>query len=323
MINDLVSIIVPIYNVEEYIDECVDSLIRQDYSNIEILLVDDGSTDQSGKIADKFAKNNEKVYSFHKKNGGLSSARNYGLKKAKGKYICFVDSDDYVKKDYVSSMHNNIISNKTMIASCGYCHLKPDGNVCEINFQNIKKKYFGDDAQIYLNIIGYFNVSACNKMFDKSLFNDIEFPIGKKSEDWFIMYKLIEKSNSIYYDSDSKYIYRQRKGSITKGSRANYDAIEAATQVFNYFRNNENVSKYAAQSLAFAIIGIYNYELCNSINKENLNKLLKMERKYYKYLTYKHLSFNRKCQLFIFNYCNSIYNYIFKIYDLNRKKEAD
>ena len=153
-------------------------------------------------------------------------------------------------------MYTNLVQNKTKISCCGFCHLYENDVVKEINFQNIKNKFVGDEAQIYLNIIGYYNVSSCNKLFDIDLFKNIRFPVGKKSEDWFIMYLLFEKAHAIYYNSDSKYIYRQRMGSITKNSSANLDSIKAAKQVYEYFKNNENVSSYAAQSLAFAIIDL-------------------------------------------------------------------
>lgn len=314
---DLISVIVPVYNVEKYLKECVDSLINQTYKNIEIILVDDGSTDGSSLICDEIAKKDDRIQVYHKKNGGLSDARNYGIEKAAGSYICFVDSDDYVEKDYINSMFQNIKKYNTRIAACGYCHLYENGGIKEINFQNIKKIYYGDEAQKYLNIIGYFNVSSCNKLFEKKLFNDIRFPVGKKSEDWFVMYKLIEKANSIYYDSDSKYIYRQRAGSITKGSKPNTDAMLAAKEVFAHFKNNKIVKPYAAQSLAFAIIGIYNFELCNNdvSKKEYIDEIRCLKKE----ITYDELSISRKIQLYFFIHFSKLYDYLIKMYKKKRK----
>ena len=162
MNESLISIVVPIYNVEDYLNECIYSLINQTYKNIEIILVDDGSTDNSGNIADGLSKIDSRINVYHKNNGGLSDARNFGIEHSKGKYICFVDSDDYVKEDYVESMYTNLVQNKTKISCCGFCHLYENDVVKEINFQNIKNKFVGDEAQIYLNIIGYYNVSSCN-----------------------------------------------------------------------------------------------------------------------------------------------------------------
>ena len=321
MKNDTISIVVPIYNVENYLEECIDSLISQTYSNLEILLIDDGSTDNSGKIADDYMKKDERIKVFHKKNGGLSDARNYGIIRAKGKYICFVDSDDYVSEDYVEFMMNNLIQNETKISACGYCYVfenKEIKEIKEINYKEIKNKYLDDDAQIYSNVIGYFNISFCNKLFDITLFDNILFPVGKKSEDWFIMYKILEKAGALYYDSTIKYYYRQRKGSISKDVMANTDCIEAASEVYHYFENNDRVKKYAAQSLVFAIIGIYNFYLCKDNNKEKRKEYRKEVLKIYKKLTYDKLSFSRKVQLFLFRYLINVYNIIFRIFDRKR-----
>ena len=212
MDKELVSVIIPIYNVEKYLEECIESLIAQDYPNIEIILIDDGSTDKSKEICKLYSKKYSNIETYHKENGGLADARNYGIKKANGKYICFIDSDDFVKSDYISSMYNNLKKHNVQISACGYSHYYSDKKIINKNFRNIAKKYDKDEAQIYLNLIGYFNVAAWNKLYDKNLFNDIEFPKGKKSEDMFIMYKLVEKAGSIYYSSDEKYLYRQREG---------------------------------------------------------------------------------------------------------------
>ena len=316
-----ISVVIPIYNVEKYLNKCVDSVINQTYSNIEIILVDDGSTDNSGSIADEFKRKDDRIRVFHKKNGGLSDARNYGIEKATGKYICFVDSDDFVEKDYIEFMFNNLVAKKVKVSACGYCYVfekEENLEIKKINYDGIHKTFVKDEMQIYLNVIGYFNVSFCNKLFDIDLFEDIRFPVGKKSEDWFIMYKVLEKANSIYYDSTIKYYYRQRKGSITKNTKPNTDSIEAANNVYNHFINNKNVKKYAAQSLAFAIIGIYNFYLCKENNLKKRREYREELLDIYDELTYKKLSFSRKVQLFLFRYLIAFYNIIFKIFDKKR-----
>lgn len=319
MSKDLISVVVPIYNVEKYLKECVDSILNQTYKNLEILLIDDGSTDSSGNIAENYMQKNKKIKTFHKKNGGLSDARNYGINHARGKYICFIDSDDYVKEDYITTMYENLKKFNTKISACGICYLYGDRIIKEVNFKNIKKLYLGEEAQIYLNIIGFYNVSVCNKLFDINLFKNIKFPKGLKSEDWYIMYKLIELSGSIYYDSNSKYIYRQRDGSITKSSTANIDSIKAAENVYQYFINNANIKKYAAQALAFAIIGVYNHNLRQK-NYQELPNLTGEFRKIYKDITYSKLPLIRKVQLFLFKNFPKIYNEMFKVIILQKKR---
>ena len=172
-----------------------------------------------------------------------------------------------------------------------------------------------------MNIIGYFNVSACNKLFDNNLFRDIKFPVGKKSEDWYVMYKLIEKAGGIYYNSEIKYFYRQRIGSITKSINVNTEAIDAAEEVFKYYEGKKwyKAIPYAAQSLAFAYIGVYNAYLCGSNDRNQMKKIRKKVSRLRKELTYDELSKTRKVQLLLFLNSKCIYNMVFKIFDLKRK----
>lgn len=318
----LVSIVIPVYNVAKYLKECVLSVLQQSYHNIEIIVVDDGSTDGSGEICDNLQADFVKLIVIHKKNGGLSDARNIGIKRATGQYICFVDSDDLVTQDYVESMMR-YLDESVKISACGYCRYYDSGKKEKINFENINQYYKGIEAQKYLNIIGYFNVSACNKLFEKKLFDDISFPVGKKSEDWCVMYKLIEKAGGIYYNSDIRYYYRQRKGSITKSVIVNDGAIGAAKEVYDYYMDQDwkIAIPFAAQSLAFANIGVYNACLCEQ--KENKKqKMVKLRADTLiirDRLTYSELSIIRRIQLFLFLNCKYVYDFLFLIYDLKRK----
>ena len=319
--DELVSIVVPVYNVEKYLEDCVDSILRQTYENLEIVLVDDGSTDGSGKICDDLQKKSNRIIVIHKKNGGLSDARNCGIDNAHGKYICIIDSDDLVSEDYIEIMKKNI-SESVKITACGYCHYYDSGRKVKINFDNICHYYKGIEAQKYLNVIGFFNVSTCNKLFEKSLFDEIRFPVGKKSEDWYVMYKLIEKAGGIYYNSDIKYLYRQRSGSITKSIVVNDAAIDAAQEVYQYYikQNWKEVVPYAAQSLAFANIGVYNAYLCGQNNKKLMNEIRKNVISIKKDITLDELSKARKIQLFLFLQNKFLYNIMFKIYNFKRKQ---
>lgn len=321
--NELISVIIPIYNVEKYLSECIESVIVQDYKNVEIILVDDGSPDNCPKICDEYEKKDDRIKVIHKKNGGLSDARNEGIKAATGNYICFVDSDDYIEKDYISYMYNNLKKYDVKISACGYVHVYENGVVKSINYDNIDKKYDPVEAQKYLNIIGYFNVSSCNKLFAKELFDEIEFPLGKKSEDWFIMYKLIEKAGGLYYSSSPKYFYRQRVGSITKSQKPNVDCIEAATEVYEYFKKDEYLTKYTSQSLIFAIVGIYDFILLRGAKRKELKKYRKLAANYKKTFTYDELSKKRKIQILLFFYFPFAYNLAFKYFDYKRKKESE
>lgn len=169
--NDLISIVVPCYNVSKIVNKCFDSLVNQTYKNIEILFVDDGSKDNTKDVLKELIKNDDRCFYYHKKNGGLSSARNHGLKYIKGKYVCFIDSDDYVTEDYVEKLYNNIIENNTKISICDIDRVYSDHN-------SINKM---DETTIEMCRFP----AAWNKMYLSSLFKDydIEFPEGKWYED--------------------------------------------------------------------------------------------------------------------------------------------
>lgn len=309
MKNYKISVIVPVYNVKKYLEECINSILSQDYKNYEVILVDDGSNDSSEKICDSYG-NIGKIKIYHKKNGGLSDARNFGLKKATGKYVCFIDSDDVVSRDYLSSMMHNINKYNVKIASCGMAKIRGQ-KIVKYNFDNIKTKYDLEDAIIFMNVVGYFNVSVCNKLFDRTLFNNLYFPVGKQSEDWFILYKIIEASGSLYYDSTAKYFYRERKNSITRSKKVNIDAILAAREIYQHYKKNKKIKKYAGQSYAFAVIGVYNnflkqkeYEKCKKIRKNFIHEKNKF--------TLKKISVARKIQLMLFIYLIKLYDVVIR-----------
>lgn len=318
--NDLVTIIVPVFNVHEYLDECINSILRQTYTNIEVLLVDDGSTDGSSEICDTYKKYNSFTI-IHKKNGGLSDARNVGIENAHGKYVCFVDSDDIIDNHFVEILHEDMQRYDVKISSTGMIRFYDSGNTEDICFSNVKKQYNSIDGQKYLMIDGYFNVSACNKMFDISLFDDIKFPIGKQSEDWYIMFQLIEKAEGLYYDSAPLYRYRQRVGSITKKKAINYDSVNAAKYVLGYYEKNEKYTSlipFAVQSLMFAYIGVYNANLVRAKDSNKAAIIRKESLNYKEKITYDELNKKRKIQLFLYIHCPKIYNALIKKYLMNR-----
>lgn len=213
--EDLISVIVPIYNVEKYLEECVQSIINQSYKNIEIILVDDGSPDNCPKICDNFASKDNRIKVIHKKNEGLSAARNDGTKEAKGKYICFIDSDDYIAEDYLEYLYKNIIENDADISE-GYLLDFFDGEKPELKNEEIKIKILNSkDAILDLYKPEGCNVVAVNKLYKKELFKNVEYPVGKLHEDVFTTYKVYFEAKKIVQSTKKIYFYRQRPGSIT------------------------------------------------------------------------------------------------------------
>lgn len=210
----LVSVIVPVYNEEKDLRRCVDSILHQTYKNIEIILVDDGSTDQSGKICDEYAVNYSNIKVIHKENGGLSSARNVGINEAAGSILGFVDSDDYIASNMIEVLAKPLIENNAELSVCGWYVIRAN----EITRCHYKKKdmYVNSETAIF-ELLSYngFDNFACNKLFKKHLFNDINFPMGKVLEDLDTIYKLIHKASMIYLTSKPLYYYDIHVNSIT------------------------------------------------------------------------------------------------------------
>lgn len=211
-----VSIIVPVYNVSEYIEKCVESILSQTYKNIEVILVDDGSPDDCPQICDDIATKDGRVKVVHKKNGGLSSARNSGIEIATGDYIAFVDSDDYVFNDYIETLVNACIENDCKISACGYFEYYSENyckTVCGASSYTISPEEAIKDIFTMKNEIC---VVAWNKLYAADLFmqHNIRYPEGKIHEDVFTTYKLCALSNKIVYVNKPLYYYVQRSGSI-------------------------------------------------------------------------------------------------------------
>lgn len=213
--SPLISIIVPIYNVEEYIHQCVDSIINQTYTNLEIILVNDGSPDICGTICDDYALQDARVKVIHKTNGGLSDARNTGLDNAKGEYIVFTDSDDFIHPQFVECLYSNIGD-----ADMAFCDLLPYyEDKTEINQSKITScptMVFEDDFLIK-NIPTYRSpivIVAWNKLYKRFIWDDLRYPVGKIHEDEFVIHHILDKCDKVILCDEQLYYYRQREDSI-------------------------------------------------------------------------------------------------------------
>ncbi len=215
--SPLVSIIVPVYNVEKYIEKCVNSLTDQSYDNIEIILVDDGSPDKSGVICDKMSSKNTKIIVIHKENGGVSSARNAGIERANGEYICFVDGDDFVTSDYIKDMLDIAQTQNVDIVTC---------NQYKIWSNEKKIELFGNDIPLgqYIIKTGINTLSdmlygktcyatCCCKLYKKTIFSEIRFPALSMGEDSFTMYNCFLKATNVAHLHKPNYYYLQHQES--------------------------------------------------------------------------------------------------------------
>lgn len=226
----LISVIIPVYNVEKYLDRCLKSTVSQSYKNIEIILIDDGSTDNSGKICDEWAKKDERIKVYHQKNGGLSNARNSGISHSSADYICFVDSDDWIDDKYVATLYSGMKSGiDTSIVKHYICfpnHAVSTGH-------GINKTISSKECIRMLLLQDDIDVSAWAKLYRRSLFRDVKYPETKLFEDTFTTYKLLLKSAKIHINSIPLYHYIIRDNSIAHTSfrEENYHLIEGTQRM--------------------------------------------------------------------------------------------
>ena len=227
---DIISIIVPVYNVKDYLQRCVDSLLAQTYTNIEIILVDDGSTDGSGKLCDDLAEREARVKVLHKENGGTASSRNAGFKIASGEYISHVDSDDWVSPEFIEKLHNLAVENDCEISECSY--VKTDRQDETINNSNESLTIVDTETALKHNLQGtMFGDVVCCKLYKRSCLTS-EFPEGTHHEDVFWVYQALSGSKKLVHTSDILYYYYQRTDSKMnlKYSLKRLDAVDAMQQ---------------------------------------------------------------------------------------------
>ena len=238
-----VSIIVPVYNVEKYLEKCLNSLVNQTLKDIEIIVVNDGTKDNSQEIIDKYIKKYpKKVKGYIKENGGLSSARNYGLKYAAGEYIAFVDSDDYVELDMYEKMYNKAIRENFDIVACDLFYVYDDKKVEA--FSNLNKDVFTKE-EIKKSMINIYP-SAWNKLYKKELFkHNIYFKDKVWFEDVEFLYRLISKVNSIGVVHEKFYNYVQRVGAITKTFDDRlFHYIDNWNGILDFYKENKIYDEY-------------------------------------------------------------------------------
>ncbi len=227
MSNPLISVIVPIYNVEKYLPRCVDSILNQSYKNLEVILVDDGSPDNSPKICDEYAKQDNRIKVVHKQNGGLSDARNAGMEVATGEYVSFIDSDDWVDADFISELYKGIKSGAD-VAECATRLFDDNDNTLSTRGSK-ESKISRDDALAKLITEDGVYQTVWNKLYKKSQIDELPFAVGKYHEDDFWTWKVFLKIDNLYLCEKPMYNYLQRSNSIIGSSYSlkKLDTLEA------------------------------------------------------------------------------------------------
>lgn len=321
----MISIIIPVYNVEEFLDQCISSVVQQTYNNLEIILIDDGSSDNSGKICDEWAKKDKRIKVIHKENGGLSDARNVGINLAKGEYISFIDSDDYILETYFEYLYNLIITTNSDLSVCRCKKVDEKGNqIARIKQKQFKDKLLTGNINCMRDFLCNYDIDtvAWGKLYRKSLFNTgIRYPVGRYHEDVWTTYKLIARCNKIIIGSEALYCYRQRNSSINHSfsHRRHLDAIEGKIKKYEYIKRNYPKFTLATQSSIISGLNHYVLDIAKNNNKDkeihNYIRLL-YKKHILGYIFTKHSFFNKIFALFTtINLKNMIKLLQFKIFN--------
>lgn len=284
-----ISVIVPIYNVEKYLPECIESIIDQTYKNLEIILVDDGSTDNSGEIADSLASKDSRIKVIHKINGGLSDARNVGMEAATGDYLAFIDSDDFLPLNAYEVLVDKAIKEDADYVIGNYINCYEDSTLWERPiFDTEKYKTFKLDIHDYKDSFFIMNSSACNKLYNRKFIERLalKFVVGLPAEDAIFTTYCFIKSKKVFYIPDLVYIYRQRNAgtSISMNCTSKYfKGINKAYKIiYDNFKDNNEIGFYRffyAKSMTYMLYKFIDSEL---LTEEEKIEVLSDMRWFYK-----------------------------------------
>lgn len=318
-----ITVVIPVYNVESYLRRCIDSIVCQTIKNIDIILVDDGSTDNSGKICDEYREIDNRIKVVHQKNQGLSAARNVGIKMAKTKYICFIDSDDYVEKDMLEYLYEGTLQSGADIVCCGFTNIYENGEIEKITIPDNDVLFSKEEALDIHLFSGYIEVVAWNKLYKLELFNNITYPEGKLYEDMLTTYKLIDKSNCVLLRPDSKYYYCKRNNSIggVAFSRKTLSLIDACDTDIEYISNKYNNLKNIKVSKIQWYIIVCNKAILSDKKIEILiKKIKKMIIQNFRVIVFnKYLNRTRKFQILLFLVSYKLYKKLYKKFVLKHR----
>ena len=316
-----VSVIVPVYKVEKYLNRCIKSILNQSYNNFELLLVDDGSPDNCGEICDEYAKKDSRIFVIHQKNGGLSAARNTGIswfyEQNRSNYITFVDSDDWLHPDYLKILMDGITKNDVKIAVCNY--KRSTTETLYENYDNVKYELTSPE-DFLVNHFWQYNY-AWGKIYHKSLFEDVRYPIGKNFEDAFTTYKILHKCEKIAYTELQMYHYFLNAQGISRSpwkpsELVIFDAMQEQMQFYKekgLQRAFDKEFELFVHHHAYQIVRINENKRDLNKNKTTLKKIKKTLRKLLK---------ENKNKFSVHNMTYSYevaYPYIMKLYALASK----
>ncbi len=305
--DELISVIVPVYKVERYLDQCVRSIVDQTYRNLEIILVDDGSPDRCPQMCDEWAKRDSRIRVIHQENSGVSVARNAGLDIARGDYICFVDSDDWIDERYVQLLLSAMRENQASISICRIRYIKPNQSIISKIIDDIEiKAYSAEDAMEALIRGGVFLGVVWDKLFARSVVESIRFHPGRRHEDEFFVHRCFDKADRIVLIEIELYNYLQRESSFMHiASLAHLDMLDAILDRCDLIEQKyPKLRKQAKLSFCVMCVSHYRQALQNveieAANKKEYLARIKSYRKKVTFTVKEVLSYGPKGLTYIF-----------------------
>ncbi|MCU7212133.1 glycosyltransferase family 2 protein [Turicibacter sanguinis] len=317
-----ISIIVPIYNVEKYLSKCVDSILNQSFKDFELILVNDGSTDESGKICDAYSLKDKRIKVIHQSNKGVGSARNVGINCAIGEYIAFIDPDDYIHENMYEILYKASIKDEADIVICNFYLVDEQTEMLLDSKPSIKGIFDSIQSGIdclkdFYRLDDYY-ILPWNKLYKKNLFNNIYFPEGLIYEDEYIAHKLFFKSKNVVCLKECYYYYLQRKSSIL-GSSSNIkkaDKILAKLDRIKFYKEHNLINLMYRANKDFVDLYFWSYECIQKevgYNHEKLKEMRKLYRKNFRLFSQGvYISFNHKLILGLFYVSPRLYSKVRK-----------
>lgn len=304
----VISVIVPVYNVEKYLHRCVDSILVQTFTDFELILVDDGSPDNCGIICDEYAEKDNRIHVIHKENGGLSDARNAGIDwtfvNSSSEWITFIDSDDWVHPNYLK----DLFESRNVLEGCKLVickHFVSHGE--DISYNDSFSKWIYEPDEFRSELAEYATCSVA-KLYKKELFDTIRFPVGRLNEDVFTIYKLIFSVNKLVFIDVDLYAYYQRESSIMRSNWTSkkLDALDAFNEQIQFFYNQGHIKSYKRAIIAYANTVIDQINNCQEYGTDDKNapKMLKK-------LLRKHMRKYKKEKVFSIKLTPQYYDYAY------------
>lgn len=315
----LVTVIVPVYQVEQYLDRCIQSIQNQTYKNIEIFLIDDGSRDKSGMICDEYARKDPRIQVFHKTNGGLSDARNYGIERANGDYLVFVDSDDYISKDFIETMLESAIRNQSELVMCRFAQVTgeefSDCQKIQERIVSVEEAFWhicNNSKQHILYTV------AWNKLYKRKLFESVRYPIGRIHEDEGTTYKILAQVETVVVIDKEMYGYYMSPNSIMRSryNKRRLDILYFQVEKIHFLKENNQIGLEMSARRQFGETLIYHYYCTRKFLKHSESILEKLLYGFEEECFKSKECFPKwvKLNFSFFYYCTNLYYYLFSLY---------